>query len=188
MQNTSTQVNTQNQSLTLHSACGDFDDEVTPELMRSLGFEVHTDEKGDFCPISEREYSLVNQNDILTVGSKSEGVIRFLRLSLINGQKYLNISDDDYSAADTVERTLNNYKNSRAAFQKMAKAFDVELSDFRVDNDDGTISEYELDIDVPLTRFDAIQSGKQLAQFFETCSFDTPESINEAIETVVGKQ
>lgn len=172
------------QSLLIYGSCdGEFNPAVTPELMQSLGLDIYADDHGDFAPLSEREYDLLCHDDYLTVGGLS--VIRFVRAFIKDGVKVINFSDDDYSERETVARTLGNYHESRAVFEKMALAFGVELSADVKNDKDGNISEYWLDIYVPMERFSALNTGQQLVDFFACCTFDSPESIDAAISAVL---
>ncbi len=161
---------------------GGFSVNVTPEAMRQLGFETYTDHSGKFTPLSPRETDLVDLEDVM-VGKIY--IIQFVRVYVIDGEKVINFSSANISPKRPISIIDQEYKDTQPVFKKMAKAFGVELLDYCLDDKDGAVLEYDLNIYIPMTRFDALQSGEQLAQFFKTCSFDTPESIDEAIEAVI---
>ncbi|MCY9864951.1 hypothetical protein OTK49_20765 [Vibrio coralliirubri] len=171
--------------VTLVDAFGDInEEEATQELLTSLGLEFTLEPS--FYPLTEQESHLAGSDGILMVGG---GLARLIRVVLIDGKKYVNLSDDDYYD-ESEEREYDpndNLNPTKAIMLTAATATGGIYKDVITKFSDGSIKEYEVDAYIPIEFFKQIKSKFQFGQFLQTCDFSSTESIESAFNEALSK-
>lgn len=166
--------------ITLVDAFGDIhDEEAAEELLIGLGLEFTKEPK--FHPLTKEESYFASSDGITMVG---DGLARFIRVVLIDGKKYVNLSDDDYYEEDETREydPLVNLNPTKAIMQMAATATGGIYKDVITKFADGAIKEYEVDAYIPIEFFKQIGSDVQFSQFLQKCDFSSADAIEMAFK------
>lgn len=170
--------------VSLYSSLGEWDsDEITADYLNSLGFE-HDLENG--ISIGKRELELVCSDTGATMFNNAWA--RFIRVYIIDGKKYLNLSDDDtMDFSDPNPDMETNCAQAIEAFEKAAKVMGGFFMQDCARNDSGVLMEYWIDAYIPIEAFDGIQTEAQMKAFLSKCDFSSVESAKELIAVLTAQ-
>lgn len=156
------------QAIALFDAAADCDTNVNIELLEQHNLKYSYHSSGDFCPLTERELSLLHYGE----GFKLSGgaSTRFNRMFLIQGEKVINISDDDYMTSECDSERVESFHSNAAAstkvYKEIANAFGVEFHWTCDVNQQLGHTEYFADIYIPVKVFDFIKDDVEFANYF----------------------
>ncbi|CAH6985108.1 hypothetical protein VCHA53O466_140089 [Vibrio chagasii] len=189
LQNLNIALPTEAETLIICDACGDFEDKVTHELMASYGFEVDTGE--NFSPVTKRELEFCSLGEMINL--QNGGGVCFIRMMLVNGKKFIMLSDDDYVTEEQREEqyeehlahVANNAMLSSLSLSKIAQCTGGYFNTPECKHDtDGNLTQYFIDCYVPLEKFDGVKTLPDLAKLLENCDFSSESALQDAIKSL----
>ena len=169
--NKSTQDEMANTTI-LFDSCGEHCKHVNQKYMEKKGL---TFTQSPFSPLTEREHMLMMYGDGIAMHNNVFG--RFVRMYEISGKKYIGFSDDDYVDVESRKANmLERYKRTFDLFSNIAIATGGRLLD---DTLVSSLPAYDVEVVIPLSFFDFINTKEQYKYFMINCNF---ENIEKSIE------
>lgn len=156
------QTSTPKKTIMLFDSSGEHDEKVTPAFMSGHGLDFISE---PFSPLTEREKSLMCSGIGIPIGGDG-GWFRYVRMTLVDGVKHIEFSDDDStmgdSSTESSERVNKNHNKAKELFNALNERFGAVILSDEPTFEDGKCTEYFLDGVMPLSYFDGIADGEAL--------------------------
>lgn len=165
----------------LLDSSGELRDEVTPEFMTNLGLSFT--KSPEFDPLTAHENQLLAFGDGVDLFNNIWG--RFVCCSVIDGVKHLSFYDTDYLELENgvPSRDLpKKLKDTRKLFDLIACRTNGIVQEFSTSDDNYGISDYDIDVFIPISFFDWVNSTEEYLAFLRECDWSSDNHVKEMIE------